>query len=102
MTDITARAQELLAGRIDAIRTLSEQQTMAEEARETADAADHAATSAWTAATAAGWTASELRKLGLNQPATRSGGRPKGSRNKLPAGARKGARENTGAEEGQS
>ncbi len=102
MTDITDRAQELLTGRIDAIRTLSEQQTMAEEARQTADAADRAAASAWTAATAAGWTTTELRKLGLNQPATRSGGRPKGSRNKLPAGVRKDARDTTGADEEQS
>lgn len=80
MTEITDRAQELLAGRIDAIRKLNERQHAAAVAREAADAADREAAGAWSEATHAGWTAVELRKLGLSQPANRRGGRPKGSR----------------------
>ncbi|XAS78307.1 hypothetical protein V3G39_17915 (plasmid) [Dermatophilaceae bacterium Sec6.4] len=81
MSDITDRAQQLLAGRIDAIQKLSERQAAAIGARESADAAERDAASAWTEATQAGWTAAELRKLSLTQPGARRGGRPKGSRN---------------------
>lgn len=80
MTDITERAHELLAGRVDAIRTLNDLQHTATHARETADTAERDAANAWTEATHAGWTAAELRKLGLTQPANRKGGRPKGTR----------------------
>ncbi|NYJ76495.1 hypothetical protein [Allobranchiibius huperziae] len=80
MTEITDRAQELLAGRIDAVRKLSERQRTATQAREAADAADRDAAAAWSDATQAGWTSTELRKLGLAQPTNRRGGRPKGSR----------------------
>lgn len=86
MTDITDRAQELLAGRIDAIRVLNERQNTAAEARRGADAAEREAENAWTAATQAGWTSSELRKIGLIQPTTRKGGRPRGTRNSRTAG----------------
>ncbi len=79
MTDITDRAQELLTGRIDAIRMLNERQNTAAEARRAADAADREAENAWTEATQAGWSTTELKRLGLTQPAARRGGRPKGS-----------------------
>ncbi|NYJ76549.1 hypothetical protein [Allobranchiibius huperziae] len=80
MTEITDRAQELLAGRIDAVRKLSERQRAATQARESADAAERDAATAWTEATQAGWTSAELRKLGLAQPTNRRGGRPKNTR----------------------
>lgn len=80
MTEITDRAQKLLAGRVDAIRKLSERQHAATRAREAADGANRDVASAWSDATQAGWTPTELRKLGLNQPASRRGGRPKGGR----------------------
>ena len=80
MTDITDRAQELLAGRINAIRKLSECQRSASHVREAADTADRETAAAWSAAIQAGWTSTELRKLGLAQPTNRRGGRPKGSR----------------------
>ncbi len=80
MSDITDRAHQLLSGRVDAIRKLSERQAVAVTAREDADAADRDAASAWTEATQAGWTSTELRKLGLSQPMNRRGGRPKGKR----------------------
>lgn len=86
MSDITDRAHQLLNGRVDAIQKLSERQAAAVAARESADATERDAASAWTEATQAGWTASELRKLGLTQPGARRGGRPKGSRNKSQAG----------------
>lgn len=84
MTEITDKAQELLAGRVDAIRLLSERQSAAEAAREAADSADREAAAAWSDATQAGWTSSELRKLGLRQPPSRRGGRPRGSRTTKP------------------
>lgn len=80
MTEIRTRAQELLAGRIDAISKLSERQAAATKAREATAEAERDAASAWTEAKQAGWTAGELKKLGLVQPAARRGGRPKGSR----------------------
>ena len=80
MTEITDRAQELLAGRIDAVRKLSERQRAATQARESADTAERDAAAAWSDATQAGWTSTELRKLGLAQPSTRRGGRPKSTR----------------------
>ena len=52
----------------------------AKAARETANEAEHDAATAWSDATQAGWSAGELRKLGLHQPTNRRGGRPKGSR----------------------
>ena len=80
MTEITDRAQELLAGRIDAIRKLSERQRAVTEARKVTDSAERDAATAWTDATQAGWTSTELRKLGLTQPASRRGGRTTGPR----------------------
>ena len=80
MSEITDRAQQLLAGRIDAIRKLSDRQREATQAREVADSADRKVAAAWSEATQAGWSATELRKLGLTQPVSRRGGRPKGSR----------------------
>lgn len=80
MSDITDRAQQLLAGRVDAVHKLNERQQAAAQAREAAEAAEREAAGAWTEATQAGWTSTELRKLGLSQPSNRKGGRPKGSR----------------------
>lgn len=80
MTDITDKAQQLLAGRIEAVRQLSERQQTATQAHESADAADRDAAAAWSDATQAGWTSTELRKLGLTQPTSRRGGRPKRGR----------------------
>ncbi len=80
MTDITDRAQELLTGRLDAVQKLNERQQEAAHAREVADAAEREAAGAWTEATQAGWSSTELKRLGLAQPTNRRGGRPKGSR----------------------
>ncbi len=80
MSDITSRAQQLLAGRLDAVQKLSERQQKAAHAREAADAAEREAAGAWTEATQAGWSSTELKRLGLPQPTNRRGGRPKGSR----------------------
>lgn len=82
MSEITDRAHQLLNGRVDAIEKLSDCQMAAIAARESADVADRAVASAWTEATQAGWMASELRKLGLVQPAAQKGGRPKGVKNR--------------------
>lgn len=77
MTEITDRAQQLLAGRLDAIQKLSERQHAANTAKDAAVAAEREVATAWSEATQAGWTSRELTKLGLNQPPNRRGGRPR-------------------------
>ena len=80
MAEISDRAQQLLAGRIDAVRKLSERQHAASATLKAAEEASREASAAWSEATQAGWTSAELRKLGLSQPTNRRGGRPQGSR----------------------
>ena len=62
------------------VRKLSERQHAALAAQKAAEEATREASAAWSEATQAGWTSTELRKLGLAQPTNRRGGRPKGSR----------------------
>jgi len=80
MGDLKERAQELLAGRMRALDALEESAHRLDRARREVRDAEAAQSTAWSAATGAGWTAAELRKLGLSQPPSRRGGRPKTSR----------------------
>ncbi len=80
MSDIASRAQELLKGRLDAVQKLNQRQQEAAHARDVAEAAQREAAGAWTEATQAGWSSTELKRLGLTQPTNRRGGRPKGPR----------------------
>lgn len=77
MTTLKERAQELLDARMAALDILETAYTHAETLRRDLKAADAAVATAWTGATEAGWLPAELRKLGISQPATRRGGRPK-------------------------
>lgn len=81
------RAQELLATRLAALDDIEEASARVERAREELRTAEAAFTAAWSAANSAGWTAAELRRLGLSQPATRRGGRPRAGRRAVSAPA---------------
>lgn len=77
MDTITDRAQALLQERLGSIRDLEKYAQEASSARDALRAAESKLADAWTAATKAGWTVDELRKLGIEQPGSRRGGRPR-------------------------
>lgn len=77
MSDITNRAEQLLAARVDSVRNLEQQRDATAEIKSQIAAAERAEAEAWSAAITAGWSPVELRKLGFTQPLTRRGGRPK-------------------------
>lgn len=76
MSEITTKAEELLAGRLESIRRLEEVALQVRSVREQLAAAERSEAQAWSAASGAGWTTAELKQLGFVQPATRRGGRP--------------------------
>lgn len=80
MSELKEKAQQLLAGRLDALDGIETAASRLARARADLKAAESAVSDAWAAATDAGWTPVELRRLGIAQPATRRGGRPKGRR----------------------
>lgn len=89
MDTITDRAQELLQKRLGPIRDLDKYAQEASSARDALRAAESKLADAWTAATKAGWTVDELRKLGIEQPGSRRGGRPKKAAPRRPAASKK-------------
>lgn len=76
MSEITDKAQELLAGRIDSVRILEDRAAQVRDARIALTTAERAEAEAWSSATSAGWTPAELKRLGFSQPRSRRGGRP--------------------------
>lgn len=80
MSELKEKAQQLLAGRLDALDGIENAAARVNAARAELKAAESAVSDAWTVATDAGWTPAELRRLGIVQPATRRGGRPKARR----------------------
>lgn len=72
----------MLDGRIAALGEIEQSQNNINQAREALRQAEHEQVSAWAAALSAGWTETELRKLGLDAPAGKRPGRPKGARTK--------------------
>lgn len=80
MSELTDKAQTLLAGRITSIERLEQTTARVATAKEQLRDAERGAQEAWSAAITAGWTDAELRQLGLSKVAKR--GRPAGSRNK--------------------
>lgn len=77
MSELKTKAQEMLAGRMDALDAIESATSQLSHAQSELKVAEGAVSAAWTAATSAGWTPEELRKLGIVQPTTRRGGRPK-------------------------
>ncbi|WP_217490504.1 hypothetical protein [Dermacoccus sp. Ellin185] len=76
MSEITTKAQELLAGRLESVQRLEQAHHETARVRSELAAAERAEGEAWSNATAAGWTPTELKRLGFTQPASRRGGRP--------------------------
>ncbi|RYG75835.1 hypothetical protein EU513_15180 [Yimella sp. RIT 621] len=76
MSEITTKAQELLAGRVASVEELERRRNEVGRLREALQAAERGEAEAWSAATSAGWSAAELKRLGFSQPPTRRGGRP--------------------------
>lgn len=72
-----ADARQLLDDRVDAVRDLAHKAAHAERARDAAEAAERDFTTAHRAATQAGWTPTELRKIGIPNPRQRPPGRPR-------------------------
>lgn len=67
---IETRARALLDSRIDSVRTLATSRQAMHDAAEQLAAAQAADLKAFNAAVAGGWTATELGKLGFDEPAT--------------------------------
>ncbi len=80
MSGARERAERLLAARLDVVGALEHANEALAEVRQGTRDAESAVAAAWNAATDAGWTPTELRKLGFTAPATRRGGRPKATR----------------------
>ena len=85
MGDLGLRHQELLAARLEVVTGLDTARSRLAEAQEGVRSAEGAVAVAWKSAVDAGWTATELRKLGFVAPPARRGGRPVGT------GARRGS-----------
>ncbi len=85
MDTLRERAQELLTGRLNALDALEEAQGSAARAQQELREAEAKIASAWTSATDAGWSPTELRKLGIAQPAGRRRGRGRTTKRTPPA-----------------
>ncbi len=89
MSALKEKGQELLRARLDALDGLSEAMGQVERARTDLRAAESALTAAMTVAVGAGWTAKELRQLGLpEQMPLKRGVRSRGARPRTGQGAR--------------
>ena len=77
---VEAAARALLDDKVQAVRALARSRQQRDTARAAALVAERDDASAWAAALRAGWTADELRRVGLEAPATRLPGRPRGRR----------------------
>ncbi len=74
-------ARELLDTKVNTIRALADRAATATQAREQLDEAERAHATAYREATHAGWTDTELRKIGLSPSKRRAPGRPRKPRN---------------------
>lgn len=77
---IAAAARALLDDKVTAVRTLAEARQKREDARTALSDAERGDTTAYTAALKAGWTADELKRVGLEAPTKRAPGRPRSPR----------------------
>jgi hypothetical protein len=73
-------AEELLAARVDVVRTLARATVAEEEASRALEVASRARAAAWAAAVKAGWAEADLGRLKFSQPARRGPGRPRRQR----------------------
>lgn len=73
-------AETMLASRLEVIKPLASSIAERKRLQALVDSADKEYSAAYAAASAAGWTADELRRMGAEEPTRRLPGRPKGSR----------------------
>ncbi|MFF4709581.1 hypothetical protein [Streptomyces sp. NPDC001297] len=90
---ILATAENMLASRLEVIKPLAEAIAERKRLQALLDGADKAYGSAYAAASAAGWSPDELRRMGAEEPTRRPQGRPKGSRTRR---TRSGSEDGTG------
>lgn len=74
--DVEVLAQQLLQDRLTAVRELAERRRVRDEKQDALDAAERDYAETWARAERAGWSAAELKKVGLAEPAKRRPGRP--------------------------
>ncbi|MFC3687311.1 hypothetical protein [Aquipuribacter hungaricus] len=74
---IQAAARALLDDKVKAVRVLAHARQAREDARAALEQAERADTAAYTAALRDGWTADELKRVGLDAPTKRAPGRPR-------------------------
>ncbi len=72
-------ARELLDSRVTTVRELAARRADLARARDALTTAERADAAAWAAAERAGWTESDLRRVGFEPPTTRAPGRPRRS-----------------------
>lgn len=72
-----AAARKVLDTRIAAVRTLAETRAALSRARTALTEAEKTDTATWAATLRAGWTVTELRKVGFEPPTRRGPGRPR-------------------------
>lgn len=82
---IETRARELLNSRIASVRLLVKTRQTLDEQRANVAAAEVEDVKAYRAALSDGWSADELRKLGLDEPAKQQRVRQRGTAAKKPA-----------------
>ncbi|MDX2845747.1 hypothetical protein PV377_43720 [Streptomyces ipomoeae] len=75
-----ATAETMLASRLEVIKPLASAIAERKRLQGLIDDADKAYGAAYAAASAAGWSPDELRRMGAEEPTRRPQGRPKGSR----------------------
>lgn len=77
---IAAAARALLDDKVTAVRTLAEARQKRENAKSALTDAERGDAAAYAAALKAGWTADELKRVGLDAPTRRTPGRPRNAR----------------------
>lgn len=77
---IEAAARALLGSKVTAVRTLAEARQQREERRAALAESEREDASAYAAALRAGWTADELKRVGLDASSKRTPGRPRTTR----------------------
>ncbi len=74
---IEAAARALLDSKVTAVRTLAHARQAREDARTALTDAERVDATTYAAAMRAGWTADELKRVGLDAPSKRNPGRPR-------------------------
>ncbi len=85
--DVETAARALLDGKVAAVRDLAHARQLRNDKRAELDDAERADATAYAAAERAGWTADELRKVGLDAPNRKAPGRPRRARQPQPDSA---------------